>query len=296
MRTRTRSPLRTWAALALLGLRLVPVLVLILGTTALAGGDTTTPQPSQSVPSTLETGTSPGFLSLEAGADVSSGAEASPQTKRTPAERVTDAIENLGVWGPVAYVALFVTLCVFCIPSVFLTIAGGALFGLGWGFLYAWLGAQLGASIAFFISRRVAHDWVARRLHRLPLLSAVEEAVSTEGWKIVGLLRLAPGAPYFLLNYLFGLTRVRYKGYVLATMVSSVPGILTFVYLGSLGHMAASGRIRTWWDWVLYGVGLAAIALASYLVARRAKVVLDRRLRSDPATLNRGEASIDPRP
>lgn len=208
-----------------------------------------------------------------------------------PAERAAKFLRGLGIWGPLAFILLFVVLCVACVPSVFLTIAAGAVFGFGWGFAVAWLGAQLGASVAFFISRRVAHDWVHARLARLPYLSAVEEAVSIEGWRIVGLLRLAPGSPFFLLNYVFGLSRVKYRDYVWATAISSIPGTLLFVYLGSVGQMAVSGRIRTGWDWLLYGVGLVAIVVATALVTLRARRVLDARIAGAKQRVPEGGAS-----
>jgi uncharacterized membrane protein YdjX (TVP38/TMEM64 family) len=194
-------------------------------------------------------------------------------------KRATRVLRDLGIWAPIGFLALFVLLCVACVPGVFLTMAAGALFGLGWGFLYAWAGAQMGASAAFFISRHVAHDWVTRRLASRPILSAIEEAVTAEGWRIVGLLRLAPGSPFFLLNYLFGLTRVRYREYLWATAVATIPGTLMFVYLGSLGRSAAAGEFESTWDWVLHGGGLLLLATACSIVARRAQQILRSRLR-----------------
>ncbi len=193
-------------------------------------------------------------------------------------ERAIAGLRRLGIWGPAAAVVLMVLCCVACVPGVFLTVADGAVFGLGWGFLYAWGGAQLGASAAFFISRHLAHDWVRRRLVRRPLLSAIEEAVSVEGWTIVALLRLVPGSPFFLLNYVFGLTRVRYWHYAMATAAASAPGTLLFVYIGSLGQWVVSGRIRTVWDGLLYVIGLLAIVVSTTVVARRARKVLRDRL------------------
>lgn len=199
-----------------------------------------------------------------------------------PAEQVTDLLGPLGPWAVPAFIAVFVIACVLCVPVVVLTVASGALFGLGWGFLYSWIAAQLGASAAFFISRHLAHGWVSRRLARRPRLAAIEEAVRVEGWKIVGLVRLAPGSPFFLLNYLFGLTRIRYRDYAWATAVSIIPGTLLFVYLGSIGQLAASGRLRSVWDWAQYGAGLAALALACLLVARRARQLLGQRIPERP--------------
>jgi uncharacterized membrane protein YdjX (TVP38/TMEM64 family) len=180
-------------------------------------------------------------------------------------------LQQAGYWAPLAYMALYALTCVACIPGVFLVLAAGAAFGATRGFLYTWAGAQIGASIAFYLSRHVARPWVARRLAQHPLLAAIEGSVSQQGWRIVALLRLAPGSPFFLLNYLFGLTAVRYRDYAVATALASIPGTLFFSYLGSLGYQALAGRQRTPLDWTLHGLGLIALAGALYLIARGAR-------------------------
>lgn len=194
-------------------------------------------------------------------------------------ERVRRLLRELGPWAPAAFVGLFVLACVACLPTVALTVAAGALWGVGWGFLFVWLGVVFGSSTAFLVGRHLARDRIQRRLERHPRLWAIEEAVSVEGWKIVVLARLAPGSPFFLLNYVFGLTRIGFWEHLAATALSVIPGALLFVYLGSVGELALRGRIRTVWDWILFGVGLVALALGTHLIARRARQLLDERLR-----------------
>ncbi len=197
--------------------------------------------------------------------------------------KVAEFLADLGPWAPVAFIALFVATTVLCIPGGILTLAGGFLFGPVWGFVYVWIASQLGASAAFGVSRHVARDWILRRLSRRPLLMAIEQAVSEEGWKIVVLSRLAPGSPFFLLNYLYGLTRIRFRDYYWATAFSMIPGCFLIVYLGSLGNLALSGRSRSPFEWALYGVGLLALGTAVYMIARRANRVLKEKLGQDPS-------------
>ena len=192
--------------------------------------------------------------------------------------RLADFITALGPWGPIAFVALFVITTVLCLPAGILTLAGGFLFGPAWGFLYVWIASCLGASAAFGVSRFLARDWIHRRLSQRPVLHAIEQAVSEEGWKIVALSRLAPGSPFFLLNYLYGVTRVRFRDYFWSTAIAMIPGSFLIVYLGSLGNLALSGRARSPMEWVLYGVGLVALGVAVVIIARRANRVLKDRL------------------
>ncbi len=96
---------------------------------------------------------------------------------------------------------------------------------------------------------------------RYPRFAAIDEAVAREGWKIVLLTRLSPAFPFNLLNYAFGLTRVRLRDYVLASWIGMMPGTVMYVYVGSLaGDLAAIGqaeRVRTPAEWGLYAHGPA---------------------------------------
>ncbi len=210
------------------------------------------------------------------------GAAATPETDRPFHERLATWRDRFGAAFPLMFIVLFVLNTVACLPAGVMTLAGGFLFGPFLGFLYVWTGAMIGASAAFGISRHLGRDWIRRRLVRRPLLAAIEQAVSDEGWKVVVLTRLAPGSPFFLLNYLFGLTRIRFRDYLWSTAVSVIPGSFLIVYLGSLGHLAVSGRIRSPAEWALYGAGLVALVGAVWLIARRARLILDRTLDSTP--------------
>ncbi len=180
--------------------------------------------------------------------------------------------------------AVFVVACVLCVPVVFLTMASGALFGLTWGFVYAWGAAQVGAALSFLVGRHLARDWVQRSVRKRRMLAALETAVSSQGWRVVVLARLAPGSPFFLLNYVFGVTRIGFLPYCLATSVSIIPGTLMFVYLGSLGQQAASGGLAGTWQTVLHGVGVVAVLVASYTIGRTARRALKEMESPNPGT------------
>ncbi len=192
---------------------------------------------------------------------------------------IAERLARLGPWAPVLLIGLLILTCVLCVPGAFITLAGGTLFGFGWGLLYGWLGALLGALVAFLLSRHLLRDRVRRRLARYPKLAAIEDAVSEEGWKVVFLSRLAPGSPFFLLNYLFGLTRIGLWQFLAATAVGMLPGTSLLVYVGALGQQAMSGRDLTVLDWAFRAIGLGALVLLVALISRRAKRSLDAKLR-----------------
>jgi len=190
-------------------------------------------------------------------------------------------IRDLGPWGPALFVALYVAATVLLVPGVVLTLGAGAVFGVVTGAITVSIGATLGATAAFLVGRHLARDAVARRLGAYPGFAAIDAAVAREGWKIVGLTRLSPAFPFVLLNYAFGLTRVPLRDYVLASWIGMLPGILAYVYLGSLaGSLAtlgAGGRARTPVEWGLSLVGLLATLAVTIHVTRLARGALRRR-------------------
>jgi uncharacterized membrane protein YdjX (TVP38/TMEM64 family) len=150
-------------------------------------------------------------------------------------------VESLGLIAPIAFIGVYNVATVFLIPGSILTLGGGVLFGLWWGSFYVIIAATLGATIAFWIGRNFARDWVSQQISKYPKFAAIDKAVAKEGFKIVALTRLSPLFPFNLLNYAFGITQVSLKDYVLGS-IGMVPGTILYVYIGSLvGSLAQIG-------------------------------------------------------
>jgi uncharacterized membrane protein YdjX (TVP38/TMEM64 family) len=190
-------------------------------------------------------------------------------------------LESLGAWGPVIFVLLYIVAAVLFVPGSALTLGAGALFGVGLGSVLVSVGATLGATAAFLVGRYLARDWVAKKIEGNAAFAAIDRAVASEGWKIVGLTRLSPAFPFTLLNYAFGLTRVSLRDYVLASWIGMMPGTVMYVYLGSLAR-AAGERHRTPAEWALYGVGLLATIVVTVFVTRLARAALAKRTAVQP--------------
>ena len=189
-----------------------------------------------------------------------------------------DWIGKLGPWGPVIFVGLYVVATVLFIPGSVLTLGAGALFGVALGSVCVSISATLGATAAFLVGRYVARDAIARKIENNQKFAAIDHAVADEGWKIVFLTRLSPVFPFTLLNYAFGLTRVKLRHYVLASWIGMIPGTVMYVYLGSLVNVGAGHRQRTTGEWVLYAVGLLATVVVTVFVTRLARGALARKI------------------
>lgn len=187
-------------------------------------------------------------------------------------------VADLGPLGPVVFVLGYALATVAFLPGSLLTLAGGAIFGLGWGTLWVFLGAILGSSLAFLVARYGARAAIERKVQGNAKFAAIDKAVGTQGRKIVFLLRLSPVFPFNLLNYALGLTRVRFTDYLIAG-AGMLPGTLLYVYygkvLGDVAALAAGTKLeRTTWDYVLLGVGLAATVAVTLFVTRLARRAL----------------------
>ncbi|MEO8358901.1 MAG: TVP38/TMEM64 family protein [Vicinamibacteria bacterium] len=187
-------------------------------------------------------------------------------------------VGQLGPCGPAIFIALYVVATVLFIPGSVLTLGAGAVFGVLRGSIYVSIAATLGAAAAFLVGRYLARDAIARKIEGNTRFAAIDKAVASEGWKIVGLTRLSPVFPFTLLNYAFGLTRVKFGHYVLASWIGMMPGTVMYVYLGSLAQAAAGERSRTTGEWALYGVGLLATVVVTVFVTRIAKQALAKRI------------------
>jgi uncharacterized membrane protein YdjX (TVP38/TMEM64 family) len=193
-------------------------------------------------------------------------------------KQALDGVARLGPWGPVIFIAIYVVATVLFIPGSVLTLGAGAVFGIVWGLVWVSAGSTLGATAAFLVGRYLARGAIARKIEGNARFAAIDQAVGNEGWKIVGLTRLSPIFPFTLLNYAFGITRVKLSHYVLASWIGMMPGTVMYVYLGSLAKAAAGGRTRTVGEWVLYAVGLLATVVVTVFVTRIARQALAKKI------------------
>jgi len=193
-------------------------------------------------------------------------------------------VAGLGVWGPVAFILGYLVATVAFVPGLVLTLAAGALFGLLWGTVYTLAGATLGAAAAFLVARYVARARIERKIAGNARFQAIDRAVSREGFKIVALLRLSPVFPFNLLNYSLGLTRVRFRDY-LAASIAMLPGTLVYVYYGkaagSLATAAAGKFEKGIGYWITLGAGLLATVAVTAFITRLAGRALKQEIGED---------------
>jgi len=193
-------------------------------------------------------------------------------------QKTLDWITSSGALGPVIFVGVYALTCVFFIPSFIFTFSSGVLFGFWKGILLSLTGIGLGSLAAFFIGRYLARDFVARRFSGNKEFSMLTQAARKKGWKIVALARLSPIFPFLIGNYAFGITNIPASHYLGASLLGTLPSAALYTYLGTLlgdlTALGASGRTRTWQEWIFLVVGLINTVLLSYYLRRFAQKAL----------------------
>src|SRR5437588_6170389 len=201
-------------------------------------------------------------------------------------------VSGLGAWSAVCYPLLFAACNVLLLPGGILSVGGGFFFGLWWGFFLVLLGNSIGAAISFGLSHWFGRRHLKERLSTSPMLQVLDKAVARDAWKIIFLSQLHPLFPTSLLNYLFGLTRIRFWPYMLWTAVGRAPGLFLYTYLGTLGQLGlnlARGKSHPrsveYWTWG----GAFAITVLLFIFLTRLAL---RALRELPP----GQSSSTPSP
>jgi uncharacterized membrane protein YdjX (TVP38/TMEM64 family) len=188
-----------------------------------------------------------------------------------------DWVRQLGPWGVVVFILIFIGAAILFVPGSVLTLGAGAIYGAAWGSVYSSIGGTLGAAAAFLVSRYLLRERLARRFEQNARWAAVDRAVAEDGWKIILLTRLSPVFPYNLSNYGFGLTQVKFRHYFMASWLGMMPAAVMYAYLGSLARTStASGRSPI--EWAFYGLGLAATIGVTIVIGRISRRALSQRL------------------
>lgn len=144
-------------------------------------------------------------------------------------ERVKNFILSYGRWAPVIYILSYGQ-PIIPLPASIMTVTAGLAFGPLWGTLAAMAGANIRASGQFIIARWLGRDTVAKLLRGR--VAQLDQKIGENGFSTVFLIRLLPNVPFDMQNCTFGISKVRYTDFALASALAMIPGTVAIVYLG----------------------------------------------------------------
>jgi pyruvate/2-oxoglutarate dehydrogenase complex dihydrolipoamide dehydrogenase (E3) component/uncharacterized membrane protein YdjX (TVP38/TMEM64 family) len=131
-----------------------------------------------------------------------------------------------------AFLAIYISVTALSLPgAAILTLAAGAGFGLVWGTVLVSFASTIGATLAMLAARYVLRDSIERRFGKR--LASVNKGIEREGALYLFTLRLIPAMPFFVLNLLMGLTRIRTWTYFWVSQVGMLAGTVVYVFAGT---------------------------------------------------------------
>ena len=131
-----------------------------------------------------------------------------------------------------AFAAVYVALTALSLPgAALLTLAGGAGFGLVWGTVVVSFASTLGATLAMLAARYLLRDAIQARFGRR--LDEVNKGIDKEGAFYLFSLRLIPVLPFFALNLLMGLTRIKTWTFYWVSQLGMLAGTVAYVNAGT---------------------------------------------------------------
>lgn len=184
-------------------------------------------------------------------------------------------LETMGIFAPVIYIVLYTVGTLLILPSTPLNLTGGAIFGIWWGTLWTTIAALVAAIAAFAFTRTIGRELVSHKLAER--WSAVDAEIRQGGLFYLFAIRLLPIIPYGIVNFVAGLTSIKFKDYLIGTLLGTLPGVLPFVMMGAGITELSQGNILPL---------MAAFALTGILVGG---ATWYRRRRQSPIERDREE-------
>ena len=141
------------------------------------------------------------------------------------------------------YFAIYVAIAAFSLPGAGIaTLVGGAIFGIVTGVIVVSFASTIGATLAFLMSRFILGDWVQNKYGER--LKALNDGMAKEGAFYLFALRLVPAFPFFIVNLLMGLTKIRTWTFYWVSQVGMFAGTIVYVYAGTqLGQFKVSWQL-----------------------------------------------------
>lgn len=151
-------------------------------------------------------------------------------------------IEQNYIFSVLIFLGIYITTAFFVPGTLALTVASGFFFGFVTGAFYSLVGACLGATAAFLTSRHLIGSWIQKKFSSE--LETFNKELSRHGYNYLLVFRIVPVLPFFMVNYLAGITHVSKWTFLWSTAVGMLPGALICAYAGQqLGVISSPEEI-----------------------------------------------------
>lgn len=144
-------------------------------------------------------------------------------------------------WAVVVVIAVYAGASLLVFPLSILVAATGLLFGPWWGFGYALAGTMVASAATYGAGRRLGREALLR--HGGQRLNGLAKRLAGRGIRTMTVVNLLPLAPFTLTNMMAGAFHLRFRDYMLGSLLGIVPGLIGMTLLGSqLGSLVTAGN------------------------------------------------------
>ncbi|MEI7641357.1 MAG: TVP38/TMEM64 family protein [bacterium] len=179
-------------------------------------------------------------------------------------------IRTNGVLGATVFILIFGVAFSFGVPTIALTVFAGTIYGTFTGMVTASLGSTLGIIIIFLLTRFLARDLFIDLLGKKKLFIKIDALTEKFGWYLVAIIRFVPLVPAEIVNYGFGLTKIKFLPYVFWSWLCMLPWL--FIYIaGTDAYMDYKTDHEI--PWVLIGPSVGMIILLIFAGIKFMKLI-----------------------
>jgi uncharacterized membrane protein YdjX (TVP38/TMEM64 family) len=165
-------------------------------------------------------------------------------------DQLHQLVEASGYWGYALFVLAYILATLLFLPSTAFNLAGGILFGNFWGLIITSGAAVLSATIAFYISRKLSHDRLAKffpqafaKEHSKNIeegsgespIGFLDRNLRSNGIAYIAALRILPLIPFSIVSFTAGVSTIRFRDYFLGTLIGAPIGFAPFIIFGNSG-------------------------------------------------------------
>jgi uncharacterized membrane protein YdjX (TVP38/TMEM64 family) len=178
-------------------------------------------------------------------------------------------------YGPLIYVLAYALRPLTFFSSIVLTLSAGAIFGPVWGIVFTVIAANSSATVAYFMGRALGSG-VFDHSQSTGIAQRYAGRMRQSSFETTLIMRFV-FLPYDLVSYLAGFLRIGYRAFILATILGSLPGTVSFVLAGASVQVADildnqfRPKFNPWSLVISVALFIVSVAFSRYLKRREAR-------------------------
>ncbi len=183
-------------------------------------------------------------------------------------ESILKYIESFTYIAPFIFVIIYFVFMLFLLPTLPLNIGAGFIWGPVWGSLLTILGCGLGVTGAFVFGRITLGGLLTISFDNR-MIAWLQNEIDMNGWKIVAFTRVNPVFPTGAINFLFGMTSIKFSTYIWSSIVFLLPFIVIFAVIGSeMNDVVLKGEIVNWLKVLIITSGLITLVCFFHIISK----------------------------